>query len=323
MKTVTLSKKTMTFLLPTSPFNFNATMHKPSHFPDQLTIYEKDKWWQTMRLNNTILGIKMENVGKINTPKIKLTLFSRSKLTTNQINFIQKELSWRYDLNVDLTEFNKKFKNDTFLGPALKKWRGMRVSSAHSLYELLIIGLVLQNATVRRSVQMLNALLEKYGTQVEFDNQKIYSLWLPEDMTNVNEQELRDLKVGYRAKFFIKLSHDFAENRVNEAELRKLPKEEAKKELLKLFGVGPETARILLFEVLHHYDTFDHIASWQQKIYSRLFYNKKLVPTDTIKTEIIKRYGTWSMLAVHYIWEDLFWKRKTQKVEWLEKEIRL
>ncbi len=323
MKTLLLSEKTVTKFFPTSPFNFNATVHKPSHFPDQLTHYEEDNFWQTMRLNNDIFGIKMKNVGKINKPEIKLMIFSKSKLTKSKVDSITKELVWRYDLSADLSEFNKKFKNDKFFGTVLKKWIGMRVSSAHSLYELLIIGLVLQNATVRRSVQMLNALLEKYGTLVEFDNKKVYSLWLPEDLIKVNEQELRELKVGYRAKFFIKLSQDFTENKVDEAKLRKSSKEEARKELLKLFGVGPETARILLFEVLHHYDVFDHIAPWQQKIYSQLFYNKKLVPTDKIRNEIIKSYGKWNMLAVHYIWEDIFWKRKTQKIEWLEKEIRL
>lgn len=323
MKTFNLSEKIVTYLIPTNPFNFNATMHKPSHFPDQLTLYEKDIFWQTMRFNNDLFGIKMENAGNTNEPKIKLTIFSKSKLTENRTDVIKKELSWRYDLGADLSDFDKKFKNDKFLKPVLRKWGGMRVSSAHSLYELLIIGLVLQNATVRRSVQMLNALLEKYGTPVEFDNKKVCSLWLPKDLAKVNEQELRDLKVGYRAKYFIKLSHDFAENKVDEQKLRNLPKEEAKKELLKLFGVGPETARILLFEVLHHYDVFYHIAPWQQKIYSRIFYNKKLVPVNKIRDEIIKRYGKWSMLAVHYIWEDIFWKRKTQKIEWLEKEIRL
>jgi len=28
-------------------------------------------------------------------------------------------------------------------------------------------------------------------------------------------------------------------------------------------------------------------------------------------------------LAVHYIWEDIFWRRKNEKIDWLEKEIRL
>src|SRR3989338_11687054 len=121
----------------------------------------------------------MENMGRINKSEIKLTIFSKSKLTKSKVDSITKELVWRYDLCADLSDFNQKFINDTFLGKVLKKWRGMRVSSANSLYELLIIGIVLQNATVRRSVQMLDALLEKYGKLLEFDNKKHYSLLLP------------------------------------------------------------------------------------------------------------------------------------------------
>ena len=318
-----LNKEDTTYLFPKSPFNFDATLHKPSHFPDQLTIYEEGKFWQTIRIKKDIFGIRLENVGEIEKPKIKITIFSNSECSKEQIEIIKNELVWRYDLDANISEFTQKFKKDKFLGQVLKKWKGMRVSTAHSLYELLIIGIVLQNATVRRSVQMLNSLLEKYGRLIEFDKKKVYALWLPNELVKVNEQELRNLKVGYRAKFFIRLSNDFVEGKIDEIKLKVLPKEEAKKELTKLFGVGPETARILLFEFLHHYDVFDHIASWQQKIYSRLFYNKQLVPVEKIKKEILKRYGKWSMLAVHYIWEDLFWKRKNQHIEWLEKEIRL
>jgi len=134
---------------------------------------------------------------------------------------------------------------------------------------------------------------------------------------------LRDLKIGYRAKFIKRLSQDFAEGKIDESKLRTLDQESAKKELMKLYGVGPETARILLFEVCHQHNTFDHIAPWQQKIYSRLFYKKSLVPTNKIRDDIKKQYGSYSMLAVHYIWEDIFWKRKNEKIPWLEKEIRL
>lgn len=318
-----LNKRKSIDLLPKKPFNFEATVHKPSHFPDQLSSYEKGEFWQSIRLGEKIFGIKMENKGKINKPKIKLTIFSKFKPAKHEINSLKEELAWRYDLNADLSEFNQKFKDDKFLGPVLKKWKGMRVSSAHSLYELLIICIVLQNTTVRRSVQMLKALLQKYGTLVKFDKKKIYVMWLPKDLANVDEKELRDLKVGYRAKFFVRLSRDFEENKVDEKDLKKLSKEKAKKELMKLYGVGPETARIVLFELLHHYDAFDHIAPWQQKIYSHIFYGKKSVPVEKINNDIITRYGKWGMLAVHYIWEDIFWKRKTEEIDWLEKEIRL
>jgi len=226
-------------------------------------------------------------------------------------------------LNADLKEFNKLVKNDKRFYPIFKKWLGMRVSSAHNLYELLIIAVLLQNATVRRTVQMTNTLLEKYGTKLKFDGKEIFAIWLPEELNDVSEKELRALKIGYRAKFIKRLSQDFVEGKIDELKLRTLDQESIKKELMKLYGVGPETARILLFEVLRHYNTFDHIAPWQQKIYSRLFYKKPLVPAEKIRDDIKKQYGEYSMLAVHYIWEDIFWKRKNEKIPWLEKEIRL
>ena len=34
--------------------------------------------------------------------------------------------------------------------------------------------------------------------------------------------------------------------------------------------------------------------------------------------EINKRWGKYKRLASHYLFEDLFWKRKTQKIDWLE-----
>jgi hypothetical protein len=36
-----------------------------------------------------------------------------------------------------------------------------------------------------------------------------------------------------------------------------------------------------------------------------------------------QRFGQYKMLAIHHIWEDLFWKRKQQPVDWLEKLIWL
>jgi len=135
----------------------------------------------------------------------------------------------------------------------------------------MITAVLLQNATVRRTVQMMEALLEKYGTKVAFDNKEIYALWQPEDLEKVSEDELRALKIGYRAKFIKRLSEDFARGVIDEKKLRTMDKESAKEELTKLYGVGPETARILLFEALHHYDTFEHIAPWQQKIIRAFF----------------------------------------------------
>ena len=187
-----------------------------------------------------------------------------------------------------------------------------------------MIGIFLQNTVVRRSVQMTKTMLEKYGVKVIFDDKEIYEFWKPEEMAKVPEERLRKLKVGYRAKLFIKSSQTFVNEKIDENELRRLPLKEAKEKLLRLYGVGPETARILATEALHHYEIFDHVAPWQQKIYSRLFFKKKLVSPEKIIKYVKAKWGNWAYLATSYIWEDIFWQRKQgKKIAWLEKEIRL
>lgn len=320
-----LNNKTALTISPRPPFHFDGTFHKPSHFPNNLAMdqWQPEKYWQTLWLDKKLYGLKVVNIGTGGRPKLLASIYSKKPLSKNELQELKKEIAWRFELDRDLTEFNRLAKKDRRFYPVFKKWLGMRNASQYTLYELLIVAITLQNATVRRSQQMLDALLAKFGTKVQFDDKTLWAIWLPEKLNKISEKSLRALKIGYRAKFIKKLSADFAKNKVDENALRHLSTEGAKQELIKLYGVGPETARILLFEVFHQINTFDHIAPWQQKIYSRLFYGKKLVPVKKIQRDIIKKYGQYSMLAVHYIWEDIFWRRKNEHIDWLEKEIRL
>ncbi len=319
-----LTRSYKKIILPKAPYNFDATFFKPSYYPDYSKVYETGRYWFALKLRSKIYGIKLENRGNVNNPKIEITIFSDSGLSDVELTGIFNELNFRFEFNRDISEFSKKFSKDKVLSPFIKKWHGMHGSCAQGLYDLLMIGIFLQNTVVKRTVQMTNIMLEKYGTKVKFDNKEVYAFWNPEDLIKISEEELRNLKVGYRAKLFLKLSNTFVKEKIDEFKLRELSAEEAKKELIKLYGVGPETARILLQEALHHYGTFEHVAPWQQKILSRLLFNKELVSAKKIIDYVNKNWGKWSVLAVHYIWEDIFWQRKQgRQVEWLEKEIRL
>ncbi len=223
-----------------------------------------------------------------------------------------------------MSDFYKTFGQDPILGAIIKRWCGMRPGHPSSLYEYLIIGVVLQNATVRRSIQMFQALLENYGTILEFDGKELWCFWEPGALHHITEEELRALKVGYRAKSIKKIDDYFIQGTIDELELRKKDRETQRKELLKLYGVGPATVWYLLFDVFHHWDFFNHISPWEQKIYSKLFFDQD--PQDPVEVNKIlnhfEKFGDYKQLAVHYIWEDLWWKRKNEQIPWLEKLIR-
>jgi 3-methyladenine DNA glycosylase/8-oxoguanine DNA glycosylase len=310
-------------LRPTAPFNFDATFHKPSHFPAASEHFEPGRYWQSMIFGGQALGLRLENAGHADDPLINVAVHSAAPVRKDLASALAAELRRRFDLDADLARFERQCGADPLLAPALDRWRGMRVGAGGSLYEMLVIYVLLQNATVRRTVQMMQALFERFGTLLRFDSRELYAFWPPETLAAVPEDELRALKLGYRARTLKRLSDALAAGEVDETRLRGLSKDEARGEVLKLYGIGPASVWYLLFEVFHHYDALDYVSPWEQRIYSRLFFDEELAPAERIIDEAKRRWGRWRMLAAHYLFEDLFWRRKNEPVGWLEGLIRL
>jgi 3-methyladenine DNA glycosylase/8-oxoguanine DNA glycosylase len=325
-KSKILKAKYVMELVPTTPFNFDATMHKPDHFPSADNDWEPGIRWQTMLWQKRLLGLKFKNQGTIDQPNVSLSIWSIEQLDQSSLSQLAGEVNYRYNLQLDLMDFYRRFEADPHLGPILVKWRGMRPLNCSSLYEYLIIAIVLQNATVRRSVNMMQALFENYGTLLSFDGKELYCFWEPEDIADKTEQQLRGLKVGYRAKSIKRITEAFVRKELDEFKLRNRSREEQRQALLELYGIGPASTEYIQSDVFHHLDELNHVSPWEQKIYSKLFFDTEPddpVPAGELLTFFNEHFAGYTMFAVHYFWEDLFWRRKTEHVEWLEKLIRL
>src|SRR3989339_72409 len=321
-----LVEKTVLCIAPTKPFHFDSTFFKPAHFPSGDTKFESGKRWQTMLWQGKKLGLIFENKGTGAKPKIRVSVFSKKKLSLKFIESLKQEIVWRYNLGLDLSEFYKDVGKDPLLKPVIKRFYGLRPMHAGSLYEYLIIAIVLQNATVRRSVSMTQTLFENYGTLLKFAGQKLWCFWEPEVLAKAKEQRLRDLKMGYRAKSLIKVSIPFVKKEIDEMKLRKADQKTQEEFLISLYGIGPASVGYIIFDVFHQWDFLKHISPWEQKIYTKIFFDKdpgkELVPVEKM-LEVFEKWGKWKNLAVHYIWENIWWQRRNRHIPWLEKLIRL
>ena len=165
---IKLVEKTVIYIAPTKPFHFDSTFFKPAHFSTNDTKFQPGKRWQTMLFRGERLGTVFENAGTAKNPKVKIAIYSQKKLSSEFTDSVKNEVIWRYNLNLDLSGFYKDLDKDPLLKPIIKKFRGLRPMHTGSLYEYLIIDIVLQNATVRRSVSMMQSLFENYGTLLGF-----------------------------------------------------------------------------------------------------------------------------------------------------------
>jgi 3-methyladenine DNA glycosylase/8-oxoguanine DNA glycosylase len=308
-------------LEPTRPFAFDPTFHKPDHFSSPDTAWEPGVRWQTFHFRGRLFGLRIEDAGS----RVRLRVWARRRPSDELLSALADELSWRANLRLDLRDFERGMRRDSQLAAVVRRMRGMRPMHLGSLYEYLVIAIVLQNATVRRSAQMLRALFERYGTLLNFDRRDLYGFWDASALAGTAEQELRSLKLGYRARSLLRVSDSIARGDVDEQALRGATVDEQRAALLSLYGVGPASVGYILVDVFHAFDEAAHISPWEQRIYSRLLLGAAVdepAPVDVL-LDRIARWSPWRALAVHYVWEDLFWRHKTEGVDWLAPLIRL
>lgn len=64
----------------------------------------------------------------------------------------------------------------------------------------------------------LENLFNKFGKKVKFNNRVLSIFWESRTIIKTPEQTLRNLKLGYRAKFLKRISEQFAEGQIDEFE---------------------------------------------------------------------------------------------------------
>ena len=311
-------------MIPTSPFDFDGTVFRPDHFPSQDLYWKPGRFWQTMRWRREDYGVHLENKGTSRKPRIKATIFARKKTPQFTLNEILDEVRWRFDLDsTGIPRFVKRFSTDKHLGPAIRRHLGMRLKSGSSLYEYLVITVMLQNTVVRRSVTMLQALFGKYGKKLLFDGKSLWAFWDPESIHDTSEAQLRSLKLGYRAKTLKRQAEQFVRGEIDDKELRRFSDSRVLAERLdEIYGVGSQSAWYMASELFHFYDALDYVSAWEGKIVGRILFGRN-VPVWRVQEFLSKRYGEFRLLAFSYLFIDLFWQHREIPVKWLSPLIRL
>ena len=322
MKQVQLKESITKTIEPIAPFNFERTIHKPSNFPTKDTVINGNKIHFTTNYRKIPCGIKMVSLGTIDKPLLEVSVYYESKSIAENIENIFGEIIFRFDMLFEINSFYKDVGDDLLLLPLINEYRGMRVKTGYSLYEYLTTTVLLQNTTVGRTIQMSDNLYERYGSLLSFDGMELFCYWSPSELCNKTIEELKETKVGYRAKTLLKQATQFSDLNYEDAVLSKKPRDEMETFLNNIYGVGPASIWYILFDKFHYYDKLDKISPWEQKIYSKMLFNQELVSIDVILENVEKRWGKWKMLAVHYIFEDVFWKKDLPENLWLKDLIR-
>jgi len=288
------------------PYSFELTVHKPAGWswstPNE--IFENGVLWTTARLNSCLYGLRLRAGGNSRKPTVICTFFSRTPMHTQEKESVTSTVKRALGLEEDLSEFYAMAKKDNILRQTVEDLFGMRTLDWPDLFPALILAVTLQMASMKRSNQMMDLLIENFGEKVSFDGKTIAHWPSPKRIAEATVKDLADkAKLGYRAKNLNSIAKTLCEGFPSADNLSRMESDEAKKQLMTLRGIGIYSA-----EIVNPGPGFP-LDVWSAKIFSILFLAKEPdSPRDAIpelKRIAEERWGKWRGDAFVYVLNDL------------------
>lgn len=145
----------------------------------------------------------------------------------------------RLRLDDDLTELEDN--GDTLLKTALSEIDGLRLVNDPEV-PCLVSFICSSNMRVERIHEMQQELARELGGTVSFGDYEFNVYPTASELASATEDQLKSLKLGYRASWVLETASMISQNRLHPANAKKIEYKEAQQYLEGFTGVGPKVA---------------------------------------------------------------------------------
>jgi len=228
-------------------------------------------------------------------------------LSENDIKEMRNLMRRTFGLHMNLLEFYEIFKKDP-IAPSFSHCKGIKLTCAHDLFESLISSILTQNSSVWKWIGQARRIKELMGDKFPTDHFMVYSFPDPKKLYRYKHL-LKEAKLGYREEYVIESTEDIANYQIRLEKMRTMPTLAAKKELLKLKGIGPKVADMFLLYGLGKLDA-PPTDIWIQRGVSKIFFRGREKSLEECREKLVEHYGKWAGLAQLYMFD---WMRNTIK----------
>jgi N-glycosylase/DNA lyase len=170
-------------------------------------------------------------------------------------NVDEKFVRHYFGLEDVLGKICDKIGRDGHIKKALQGFWGLRIVRQDP-WECLISYICATYKSIAAIKQMLLRLAIKFGERAVLDGCDFYTFPTPEKLARTTESSLATCGLGYRAKYVLETSKKIVENNFDLEGLRRIPYQQAKKELFSLPGVGLKVADCVLLFSLGKFEAF-------------------------------------------------------------------
>lgn len=181
---------------------------------------------------------------------------------------MEKQIKERLRLYEPLEEIVGEIKGtDEVLDKALKNYRGLRILK-DDMFPCLISYLCSPQMRIPRIKKMFNSLAGEYGSKIKVEGKEYLQFPTVEQLSKASEKDLRELGIGYRAKYIEKTVQKLMDGVVDLEKIPEIGYRKAHDEIQKLYGVGDKVADCVLLFGAGYLEAFP-IDTWIKKAVSK------------------------------------------------------
>lgn len=222
--------------------------------------------------------IAMNKVLRISQDNCKVIFYDTTEKEFNEIWIKYFDLDRNYSLiKSRLSSIDEHMYN------AVQNKSGIRILQ-QDVWETLISFIISQNKQIPHIKKLIEDISSKFGTYIgEINGRKFFSFPTVQQLLRASEEELRNIKVGFRAPYIVDACKKISSGDVN-LELLNEDINIAKAELIKIKGVGNKVADCVLLFGAGRHEVFPTDV-WVKRIMEYYYFNQ-----DT-KLDIIHDYA--------------------------------
>lgn len=171
-----------------------------------------------------------------------------------------------FDFETDYKAICNNFNDDEYLKKAKDEYYGIRILHQEP-WEALCSFIISQNNNIPRISGIIKRFCEAFGENL---SEEIYSFPSYERLKDVTVEDLAPLRAGFRAKYIVDAVKKLNSEEISLEEIYEMPIEEARKELMKIKGVGAKVAECTLLYGFKRKEAFP-VDVWVKRIMEELY----------------------------------------------------
>jgi DNA-3-methyladenine glycosylase II len=284
------------------PYDFDLSCRVFSEGDPQIRTYENKKFWQILRVNNTLIYVEITSSGTVEEPELSVEIKSEEGSSGESKEHIIAIISTIFNLDFDLTMFYGGVKVDETLYALTQQLQGLKNPTTPTVFEALVDSIIEQQISLKVAHHIERKIIKAFGSPLTLGGQVYFAFPTPDQLNNAPVDQVRECGVSYRKAEYIKdISERIVERTLDLESLRGYENtDQIIDELCKIRGIGKWTAELTAIRGLNRLALFPADDIGIRRVIAHYYCDDRKISSDTAR-EIAEKWGKWKGLASFYL----------------------